>query len=375
MNRPYIICHMVTSMDGKVTGKFLESEAGLKAAEQYYKIHREFGADGFICGRLTMESSFTGGWYPDLTAFQGQKVEREDYIATYDAEFHAIAFDTHGRLGWKASVLHDEDSGYDKAHIVEVLSEDVEDAYLAYLRSIGVSYVFAGEKEIDVELALYKLWHNCIGTRFLLEGGSVLNGAFAKADVIDELSLVQAPVLGEKGDKPLFYDEVAGDYQLMKAEVLENTVWLRYHSNSCNAKPRLKLSIIMDAIEGASDEWQYFYDLKAHKSIWLSQYSSVDDEEERELLEEEPERFILLPSKYEIHEYSIMEEFVESLPKGTVQNQLFNAIQGRGAFRRFKDGVNRLGIAKQWYDYQEKAYRELAIRWCEDNEYEVWEDK
>ena len=98
MNRPYIICHMVTSIDGKVTGKFLESEAGLKAAEQYYKIHREFGADGFICGRLTMEGSFTGGWYPDLTAFQGQKMEREDYIATYDAEFHAVAFDTHGKL-------------------------------------------------------------------------------------------------------------------------------------------------------------------------------------------------------------------------------------------------------------------------------------
>ncbi len=56
MNRPYIICHMVTSIDGKVTGKFLESDAGLKAAEQYYKIHREFDADGFICGRLTMES-------------------------------------------------------------------------------------------------------------------------------------------------------------------------------------------------------------------------------------------------------------------------------------------------------------------------------
>jgi len=98
--------------------------------------------------------------------------------------------------------------------------------------------VFAGEKEIDVELALYKLWHNCIGRKFLLEGGSILNGAFAKADVIDELSLIQAPVLGEKGDKALFYDEVEGDYQLMKAEVLEPCVWLRYHSNSYNAKPR-----------------------------------------------------------------------------------------------------------------------------------------
>lgn len=102
MNRPYIICHMTTSIDGKVTGRFLESEAGLKTAEQYCKIHREFGADGFICGRVTMESSFTGGWYPDLSVFRDQKIERKDYIAVYDAEFYAVAFDTHGKLGWKA---------------------------------------------------------------------------------------------------------------------------------------------------------------------------------------------------------------------------------------------------------------------------------
>ena len=60
MNRPYIICHMVTSIDGKVTGKFLESEAGLKAAEQYYKIHREFGADGFICGKIIKATDCQG---------------------------------------------------------------------------------------------------------------------------------------------------------------------------------------------------------------------------------------------------------------------------------------------------------------------------
>ena len=74
-------------------------------------------------------------------------------------------------------------------------------------------------------------------------------------------------------------------------------------------------------------------------------YGGCDDEEERELLDEEPERFIRLPSKYEIHEYSIMEEFVESLPEGTMQNQLAHAIQRRGAFRRFKDAVNRMGFA------------------------------
>ncbi len=237
MHRPYIICHMVTSIDGKVTGKFLETEAGLKAAEHYYQLHREFDADGFICGKLTMESSFTKGWYPDLNAFQGTRVEREDYIADYDASFYAIAFDTHGKMGWKDCVIHDEDPGYDGAHIVEVLSEAVEDAYLAYLRSIGVSYIFAGEKEIDIKQAVYKLWQNCIGTKLLLEGGSILNGAFARADAIDELSLVQAPMLGEREDKALFDDCETAEYQLMSVKELEGAVWLRYYNNSANAVP------------------------------------------------------------------------------------------------------------------------------------------
>ena len=51
--------------------------------------------------------------------------------------------------------------------------------------------------------------------------------------------------------------------------MLESSVWLRYHSNSYNAKPRLKLSVVIDAIESVSDEWQYFYDLKTHESIWF----------------------------------------------------------------------------------------------------------
>ncbi|MDO4328410.1 MAG: RibD family protein [Lachnospiraceae bacterium] len=244
MHRPYIICHMITSIDGKVTGTFLSSDTVAKAADHYFKIHRDFQADGFACGRITMEDSFTGGWYPDLSEFEGQKLEREDYIADYNADFYAVAFDRHGSLGWKDSRIHDEDPGYDQAHIVEVLCEDVSDAYLAYLRSIGVSYLFAGKEEIDLSEALYKLWSRCGIRRLLLEGGSILNGAFQRADLIDELSLVQVPVLGEKEDKLLFDNNLKGEFQLIKAEVLENGVWLRYHSNSYEAKPKLKLSLV-----------------------------------------------------------------------------------------------------------------------------------
>ena len=59
--RPHVICHMTTSIDGKVTGKFLETPQGLMASDEYYRVHRDFHADAFACGRITMEGSFTGG--------------------------------------------------------------------------------------------------------------------------------------------------------------------------------------------------------------------------------------------------------------------------------------------------------------------------
>ena len=152
-----MICHMTTSIDGKVTGKFLETPQGLMAADEYYRVHRDLHADAFACGRITMEGSFTGGWYPDLKPFEGVSVSRDDHVADPDAGFFCVAFDRRGRLGWKTPVIEDYDPGYDGAHIVEVLCEDVKDAYLAWLRSAGISYIFAGSKEMDLSLALSKL--------------------------------------------------------------------------------------------------------------------------------------------------------------------------------------------------------------------------
>ena len=148
MDRPYIICHMTTSIDGKVTGDFLSVPESEAAVEAYYEINRNYKADAYACGRVTMEGSFTGGFRTDLAAFADVRVDREDYIAEKDAKYFAVAFDRKGRLGWTDSRIHDEDTGYDDAHIINVMCENlVSDAYLAYLRSVGVSYIFAGKEE------------------------------------------------------------------------------------------------------------------------------------------------------------------------------------------------------------------------------------
>ena len=133
------------------------------------------------------------------------------------------------------------------------------------------------------------------------------------------------------------------------------------------------LKIIIDGIEGANADWNQYLDIEKMEVVMLPEDTfeaefDEDDEKLSELIDEQWNvRFFSLPSQYDIHEYSIMEQFIYSLPKEKDQSMLLNAIRGRGAFRRFKDKLIQMGIVQQWYDYQEGAYRKIAIKWCEDH--------
>ena len=233
MTRPYIICHMVTSIDGKVTGDFLFQNECAEATDIYYRINRERKSDGFICGRVTMEGSFTGGFYPDLSQYNPVRHDLDikmDYIVDDLSGFYAVAFDPHGKLGWRSNKIidPDKDPGYDGAQIIEVLTEQVDERYLGYLETMEIPYIFAGKSSIDVELALFKL-KNIIGCEtLLLEGGSIINGAFERAGVVDELSLVVAPMIADKDSKPLFMDSDIENFKLVRAENERGNLILNY---------------------------------------------------------------------------------------------------------------------------------------------------
>lgn len=131
---------------------------------------------------------------------------------------------------------------------------------------------------------------------------------------------------------------------------------------------RIKLQTVIDAIEQASDAYTMLYDTKTNETVYLPDVwiTGETDEELAKLVGNEPERFLRFPTKYEIHEYSIMASFVDYLPQGRIKSELSSAIRGKGAFRRFKQTIRFHGIEHLWYDYKANAYRELAERWCRD---------
>ena len=206
----HTICHMVISLDGRTTGDFLTTPQGLAAADHYYEINRTDPAHAYACGRTTMESSFTGGHQPDWAAFESAGVPAGDFVATL-APRYAVCFDRLGRLGWQTGTVDDADPGYGGAHVVEVISPAAPSAARAYYRSIGVSYIVAA----TLSQALEKLQSHFGITRMLLEGGSEINGAFLRADLIDELSLVVAPITARPGDKPLFATSDMSSFRLI----------------------------------------------------------------------------------------------------------------------------------------------------------------
>ena len=78
-------------------------------------------------------------------------------------------------------------------------------------------------------------------------------------------------------------------------------------------------------------------------------------------------KYLELPSQFDIDEYRIMERFCRTRDDEGQAAQLTQAIANRGAFRRFKDLIHRLGIQNDWYSYKEQALRRIAIDWCEEN--------
>lgn len=132
------------------------------------------------------------------------------------------------------------------------------------------------------------------------------------------------------------------------------------------------LNLIYEAVEMASFEGTQYLDAEMCEIISFPEDHSIYDRDELEELEEKIDagygsRYFRLPEQYDINDYSIMESFVYSLPAGETRDQIAGAINGRGAFARFKNCIMQHGIEQEWYEFRDEAYRQIARDWCRKN--------
>ena len=134
---------------------------------------------------------------------------------------------------------------------------------------------------------------------------------------------------------------------------------------------KVKLNEIIDGMqENDGIDTRVFYSIKENKLKYYGEFFDDPDDEKEDEEDDLSEDQIMLPDRYEINEYRIMENFLETIEDVKTYKCLAIAMQGKGAFRRFKDMAINLGLIEDWYKYKDEAYRKIAIRWCQDNDLE-----
>ena len=152
---------------------------------------------------------------------------------------------------------------------------------------------------------------------------------------------------------------------------------------------RVKLCDILEGMESQSDESSSYLNKNTGEVILIG-YEEMSAAEDDEPLDDYPDwqqniikaakdienetgDYIQLPTKFDIHEYSIMERFCMSLDDPKMSEIFYNLIKGSGAFGRFKNAIHQYDIADDWYQYHNEALKEIAVDWCQENNIEFEE--
>ena len=145
----------------------------------------------------------------------------------------------------------------------------------------------------------------------------------------------------------------------------------------------VRLNDIVEALEMQFDEFLSFLDLDTGKVETVSKEVlseaeepaededlDLPDDEESELAKRivSSDRFLRLPTKFDVHEWAIMEDFSRNVQADRIREDLLHAIHGAGAFRNFKYIVRRDGIEQAWFAFRTDALRQIAIDWCEESQ-------
>ena len=139
----------------------------------------------------------------------------------------------------------------------------------------------------------------------------------------------------------------------------------------------VSLQDVVDAMDTPNDQWESFLNPDTGEIVSVSaEDRSALETDDPEALPEwqrqaqpkiqealESDRFLRLPSQFEIDEWSIMERFAQSLDEPKLTDQLLDAIHGSGAFRLFRQSIRRLGIEDDWYRFREESLRTIAREW------------
>ncbi|WP_347551608.1 RibD family protein [Pseudalkalibacillus hwajinpoensis] len=176
--RPEVVLNLFSSVDGRITMapnhnvmEWTDKGVDGDANDLTHRLYDELNCDAMISGSES------------LIVWSEDWVELKNPITEPQKSQAYIVFDGRGRMNWSQT-----------EGLIVVTRENVSEPYIEQLKKKGITYLVAGSGEyIDNGLALEQLYDH--GFRRLgLSGGGSINGAFLRAGLIDEISIVLAPL-------------------------------------------------------------------------------------------------------------------------------------------------------------------------------------
>lgn len=84
--------------------------------------------------------------------------------------------------------------------------------------------------------------------------------------------------------------------------------------------------------------------------------------------------FIKIPNKFDINGYQMMEDFVFNIQNDILQDEFHHAIQGKGAFQRFKNKLSENGIENDWNEFKIGKLASFGRDWLRKNKIHFTDD-
>ncbi len=222
MKKPYIVCHMMTSLDGRIDCAMTEQLPGV---QEYYQTLEALQAPTTISGRVTaqLEMALPG----EFQTSEPTPVNKEAFSKKADAPGYEVVVDTHGKLLWPGS-------GEQEKPLLILTSEQAPQEYLSYLDGRNISWIVTGKERIDLARAVEILAAEFGVERMAVVGGSAINTSFLDAGLLDEVSILIGAGIDGRGGMPAVFDGLPKTHPVIPLRLTDvqkfdsGAVWMKY---------------------------------------------------------------------------------------------------------------------------------------------------
>lgn len=222
MNKPYTICHMAQSVDGRID---CAMTVKLPGGAAYYDTLAALDAPTTVSGRTTALLEMCSG---EMEHISGEPLGHVDFSKKIDAEGYTVVTDSRGTLRWDSPQVSGKP-------LVVLVSQSVPSGYLDYLDAHDISWIACGDGRVDLIEASRILSEEFGVTRMVVVGGGTINAAFLDAGLLDEVSILMGPGIDGRAGMTASFDGLPQDREpapLKLSDVRacdDGAVWIRYH--------------------------------------------------------------------------------------------------------------------------------------------------